>query len=373
MNEDVLKRLLENIPKSLVDPSNIGGGVLPVVIGFIFVTILLEVIVYLILGKGFNNKYTIPFMLLTPAAIGLIALVVFPIVYEFVLAFSNMLAKGRYFENPDFGINQALNNLSMVFSQPINKTEYFFPLFLRTMLWTVIQVSMHVIGGLSLALLLNRNIKGRGIYRTLLVIPWAVPNVVAVLAWRNEYDFEFGVFNNILRSLSLAPIQWKADPFWNLVAMNITNIWLGIPFMMVMLLGGLQSIPPDYYEAAEIDGANAYGRFKNVTLPMLQPVLTPAMILGIIWTFNNFNVPFFINENNHETSDILVTALYRAAFEAPQRYGFAAAFAFVVFFILFLLSLVQFRITGTGSDIIAPKKKKTKKAKLVIKPAQEVA
>ncbi len=370
MNEEVLKRLLENIPLSLINPSNIGGGVLPVVLGFVLFSVLLEVIVYLILGKGFNSKHTIPFMLLAPAIIGLAALVLYPILYELYIAFTNMQLKEPFFHNPVFGVDQFWNNLVAVFTQPVLKGEYFFPLFLRTMLWTIIQVFFHITGGLMLALLLNREIKGRGIYRSFLVIPWAVPQVVAVLAWKGEFDFQYGMFNNILRSLNLAPVQWKDDAFWNFVAMNMTNIWLGIPFMMVILLGGLQSIPQDYYEAAEIDGANAYGRFRNVTIPMIQPVMTPAMVLGIIWTFNNFNVPFFINERNLATSDILVTALYKAAFNAPNRYGFAAAFAFVIFFILFLLSLVQVQVTGVTNDLVPKKKKKTIKLN---KPALEVA
>ncbi len=372
MNEEVLKRLLTNIPKSLIDPTNIGAGVLPVVVGFILAAVIIELLTYLVLGKLFRSKYTIPYMLLMPAVIGLLFLVVYPMGFELYLAFTNMQLAEPYFRNPLFGPDQLYNNLVALFTQPVIREEFFFPLFFRTMLWTVLQVSVHIAAGLGLALLLNRDIRGRGIYRTILVIPWAVPNVVAVLAWRGEFHFQYGVFNNLLRLVNAAPIQWKDDAFWNIVAMNLTNWWLGIPFMMVTLLGGLQSIPHDYYEAAEIDGANAWGRFQNVTLPMLQPVLTPSMILGIIWTFNNFNVPFFINERSLATSDILVTALYRAAFQAPNRYGFAAAFAFVIFFILFLLSLIQFKVTGVGEQLGTKKKKTIVVKKPVVEPAAEV-
>ena len=114
--------------------------------------------------------------------------------------------------------------------------------------------------------------------------------------------------------------------------------------MMVTLLGGLQSIDTTYYEAAEIDGASPLQRFRHVTLPLLRPIMTPAVVLGIIWTFNNFNVPFLLNQNLLETSDILVTALFRAAFEY-NRYGFAAAFAIVVFAILLALTIVYMRLS----------------------------
>jgi arabinogalactan oligomer/maltooligosaccharide transport system permease protein len=116
--------------------------------------------------------------------------------------------------------------------------------------------------------------------------------------------------------------------------------------MMVLILGGLQSISPEFYEAAEIDGANSRQSFRAITMPLLRPVLTPAIILGTVWTFNNINVPFFMNPNELETSDILVTAVFRQAFQY-NRYGDAAAFAFIIF--LILLAFTVFYIQKTGS------------------------
>jgi arabinogalactan oligomer/maltooligosaccharide transport system permease protein len=106
----------------------------------------------------------------------------------------------------------------------------------------------------------------------------------------------------------------------------------------------LQSISSEFYEAAEMDGANAWQQFRNITLPLIQPVLTPAILLGTFWTFNNFNVPFFINQNELESSDILVTGLFRAAFQY-NRYGFSAAFAFVIFALLLLFTIFYMRYT----------------------------
>jgi len=142
----------------------------------------------------------------------------------------------------------------------------------------------------------------------------------------------------------MQPIQWMVSPFWNFTAACITNIWLGIPFMMIIILGGLQSIPLEFYDAAEIDGASRWQQFRNITLPLIRPVLTPAVVLGIIWTFNNFNVPYMINANELETTDILVTALFRSAFEY-HRYGFSAAFAIIIFIVLFIIASVYIRTT----------------------------
>jgi arabinogalactan oligomer/maltooligosaccharide transport system permease protein len=331
----------------------------------LFGAVAISGLTYLVLGVLFKSRFALPFTLLAPAIVGLCLLVIYPMGYEVRLAFSNMSLK--HFKEPTYSLAEGWNNFKEVFNQPVLKQVMFLPsitpeqstvngvtqeimvfkpgLLLRTFLWTGIQVPAHVLGGLLLALLLNRPMKLRGLYRAFLIIPWALPPIVAILAWRGEFHFEYGFINIMLRGLGLAAVQWKLDPTANFVAMNIVNIWLGIPFMMVILLGGLQSIPGELYEAAEIDGATWWQQFRKITWPLLQPVLTPAIILGVIWTFNNFNVPFFINENELESSDILVTALFRAAFQYNQ-YGFAAAFAFVIFFILLGFSIVYINSTG---------------------------
>jgi len=320
----------------------VGSTVLAILAG----VIVLETAIYLIFGKLLKHRHTLPIMLLAPAAIGLLALIVYPIIYEVVLSFSNMSL--FTFRNPKFGLMYAERNFGDVFTQPVLKLVHFLPVFLRTVLWTTIQVTFHVTFGMILALLLNRPMKLRGLYRTLLIVPWAIPQVVAVLAWRGEFQFEYGFLNIVLRDIGLHGIEWKSSPFWNFVAINITNIWLGVPFMMVILLGGLQSIDKTYYEAAEMDGAGPWRRFRDVTLPLINPVLTPAVILGVIWTTNNFNVPYFINEYNLESSEILVTALFRAAFDY-SRFGFSAAFAIVIFLILLIFAVIYIRFSGLES------------------------
>jgi len=206
-------------------------------------------------------------------------------------------------------------------------------------------VSAHVAGGLGLALLLHRQMRGKGIYRALIVLPWAVPQIVALAVWRTELHPEFGMVNQLLATVGINGPSWLTEPFWNFAAMVLVNVWLGVPFMMVILLGGLQSIPADLYEAAEIDGASSRQSFRHITMPLLAPVLTPAVILGTVWTFNNFNVPFIINQNEIETSDTLVTGLFRAAFQY-NRYGFAAAFAFVIFALLLIFVVWYVRRSG---------------------------
>jgi len=319
--------------------SQVGSMMLYIFLG----ALIVEVVVYLVFGKIFKSKYTLPYMLLAAAAIGLVLLVIYPMAYEVRLAFTNMSL--RHFRNYSLSLAQGIKNFRLIFTEPVLKQIKFLPLLSRTILWTLINLIFHVSGGLVLAILLNRHMRGRGIYRTLLVFPWAIPQIVAVLAWRGEFHFEYGFINVMLKNIGLQPIQWMVDPFWHFAAACITNIWLGIPFMMIIILGGLQSIPLEFYDAAEIDGASNWQQFRNITLPMLRPILTPAIILGTIWTFNNFNVPYMINKYELETSDILVTALFRAAFEY-NRYGFSAAFALVILLILFVFTLTYIRVTG---------------------------
>lgn len=323
------------------------GGSLLVIAAIVAV---LEGVLYLILVRWLKAKLAVPIMLLAPAVLGLLALNLYPLLWELNVSFTKMNL--RNFFDPGFlgltakrNIFIGLQNYLDVFTKPVLQEAGFFQIFGQTVIWTVVNVVLHVSGGMALALCLNRPLRGKGLYRALIILPWAIPAFISLQIWRTEYNFEFGAVNQLLGMVGLGPVAWLSDPFWNFVAMIIANVWLGIPFMMVIILGGLQSISAEFYEAAAMDGASAWQGFRNITLPLLRPVLTPAIILGTIWTFNNILVSFFINQQKLETSDILVTGLFRAAFEY-SRYGFAAAYAFVIFGILLVFTVFYIRRTG---------------------------
>lgn len=305
--------------------------------------VLVEILIYIVFKIILDSRFTVPVMLLAPAVVGLLLLMAYPLAFEFGLAFSDMNI--RRFQNPSYSLANGFNNFVRVFTEPVLQQQRFFPVFFRTIVWTAMQVAVHVAIGLMLAILLNRPMRMRGLYRALIMVPWAIPQVVVALAWSGEFNFEYGFPNIILTRMGLEAVRWKSDPFWNFLAMNIVNWWLGIPFMMVILLGALQSIDNNYYEAAEIDGASGVQQFRHVTIPLLRPVMTPAITLGVIWTWNNFYVPYFVNEQELESSEILVTALFRAVFNY-FRYGFGAAFAIVTFGILLIFTLVYMRVSG---------------------------
>ena len=248
-------------------------------------------------------------------------------------------------EDPDTGKIRGWGRLL----QTENST---FPRLMRTtLIWTFFNVVFHLIFGMTLALILNQeNLRFKTIYRAIIILPWAIPQVIIALAWKGEFHFEFGFVNTIIKDLGFEPVEWLFSPTPALAAVTFVNIWLGIPFYMVTLLGGLQSIAPDYYEAASLDGANAAQRFRHITIPLLRPVAVPIITLDVIWTFNNFNVIFLITGGKpNESTNILVTALYNAAFGANGQFqlGFAAAFSLVIFAVLLLFASVW--VTQSGA------------------------
>jgi arabinogalactan oligomer/maltooligosaccharide transport system permease protein len=306
--------------------------------------LLADLALYQQLAVPRTSALGLAYMLLLPAVLGIAGLILYPFAYNVYLAFTNMgMTTVRTYT---FSIQHGLDNFKAVFTGVVAHDATFWQVLGRSVLWTAINVACHVTGGMGLALLLNRNLRLKGIYRTLLVFPWAIPQTIACMSLRNEFNFQYGFFNTLLRNVGLKPVPWLTNMPWSFVAVVISNVWLGIPFMMVILLGGLQSISPEYYEAAEIDGASGWQQFWNITVPLLRPVTTPSIILGTVWTFNALNVIYIITQGGpQEKTDILVSSLYKAAFEF-YRYGFAAAFALVIFAFLLLFSLVYIRASG---------------------------
>ena len=255
----------------------------------------------------------------------MLLVILYPFLYNLVIAFSNMSL--YHLRDASF---VGLEHFRTILSEP-----EILRVFLKTVIWTVVNVTSHLVLGIGLAIVLNQEIRGRAWFRALLILPWAMPQYITALTWKGMFNYEFGAINLILRSLHLPAVPWLSNANWAFTAPILANIWLGFPFMMVIALGGLQSIPRELYEAAEIDGASWWFRLRKITLPLLKPVLVPAAVLGTIWTFNNLNVIWLVT-NMGEPADkthILVTYVYKAAFHY-YRYGYAAAFSLVIFLIL---------------------------------------
>jgi len=289
------------------------------------------------------NRRSVPlaYALVLPSILVMLAVVAYPFLYNFRIAFSNMSL--RHFRNPEF---IGLANFVELFS-----SSALYVVLLKTVIWTGVNVLAHVSLGVGLAVVLNRPIRGQWLYRALLIIPWAIPQYISALTWRGMFNYEYGAVNLWLMKFGLPQVAWLSNAHAAFAAAIITNIWLGFPFMMVIALGGLQSIPHELYEVASIDGANWWNRLRHVTLPLLKPVLVPAVVLGTIWTFNNLNVIWLVTDGGKpaDKSHILVTYVYKAAFTL-YRYGYAAAFSLVIFLILLVFVVFYMRLSrGTES------------------------
>ncbi|MFF4651646.1 carbohydrate ABC transporter permease [Streptomyces sp. NPDC001380] len=219
--------------------------------------------------------------------------------------------------------------------------DRFWSHFVWTIVWTAVCVGLHYGIGLGLALLLNRdNLRGRTFYRMMLILPWAVPTFVTIFSWRLMLADDGGIVNSALDWLHLPTQAWLTDPFWQKVSAILVNTWVGVPFMMVSLLGGLQAIPAELYEAAETDGATPWQRFRHVTLPGLRSVSSTVILLGIIWTFNQFNVIFLLfGQSGAPDAQILVTWSYRLGFgQQPRDYAQSAAYGVIILSMLIVFA-----------------------------------
>jgi arabinogalactan oligomer/maltooligosaccharide transport system permease protein len=240
----------------------------------------------------------------------------------------------------------------------------FWRLILFNVTWTVVNVAVHVILGIAIALALNnKELIGKKVYRALFVLPWAIPGYITALTWRNMYDARFGAFNLLIARLNeIIGTNLPTDTRWLEVTQPpiggplsflplafycvlLANVWLGWPFMMVVATGALQSIPAELYEACSIDGAGAWQKLWKITLPLIRPAMVPAIMLGTIMTFNQFNVIYFISEGGpFGRTEILITQAFKLVYE-QRLYGVAAAFSIVVFFVLLIITLFQNRLT----------------------------
>jgi arabinogalactan oligomer/maltooligosaccharide transport system permease protein len=214
----------------------------------------------------------------------------------------------------------------------------FWAILARTLVWTFACVFLHFTIGLGLALLLNRKMRFRGLYRVLLILPWAVPAFISAFTWRYMFNSQFGIINQLLGMAGISGPVWLGQSDLALVSAIIVNVWLGVPFMMLALLGGLQSIPGELYEAAEMDGASPWQRFRNVTLPGLRSVSSTVILLGVIWTFNMFAVIYLVTGINPATR-ILVTYTFERFFAGASRdYAVASTYGVLILSLLLVFA-----------------------------------
>jgi len=231
-----------------------------------------------------------------------------------------------------------------------------------TVTWAVLTVVLSFALGLGLAILLNdKNLRLRKLYRSLLIVPYAIPAFISILIWRGFFNTEVGLFNRVLSQAFGIRIAWLSTPFWARFACIVTNVWLTYPYMMLVSLGALQSIPEEMYEAAKVDGATGWKRFVYITFPLLLISVAPLLIGSFAFTFNNFTLIWLLTRGDPVVeigsragaTDILLSYAYKLAFMGGRgsEYNMTAALAVIIFVIIALISGISFSRTKALEEV----------------------
>lgn len=217
----------------------------------------------------------------------------------------------------------------------------------NTTTFTLTSVTFEVAIGIAMALIMNRALKGRGIIRASILIPWAIPTAVSGLLWKFAFQ-PAGVINAALDPITSEPILWTADNGWSWFAVVIADVWKTAPFIGLLVLAGLQIIPAEVYEAAKVDGSSAWNTFLNITLPLVRPALVVAVLFRLLDVLRMFDLPYVLIGANKPS----VETLSMLAFEEVNnlRYGPASAFATILFLYVLVVAFVFVRVLG--ADVV---------------------
>jgi arabinogalactan oligomer/maltooligosaccharide transport system permease protein len=265
-------------------------------------------------------------------------------------------ADGERLSDQSWGENIGFANYARALTDPTIARD-FFGIFLWTLAFAVLSVGTTFALGLFLATVLNDSrLRGQRAYRSLLLLPYAIPGFISLLVWSSFYNREFGLINN----LSGLDVNWFGDPVWAKVAVLLANLWMGFPYMFLVATGALQSIPSDLKEAASLDGATGWTNFRKITFPLLLVSVAPLLVASFAMNFNNFGAIFLLTEGGPFSpdnptaggTDILISYTYRLAFGGgAQLIGFASAISVLLFIITGVLAAIQFRATRALEEI----------------------
>ncbi|AXN33372.1 maltose ABC transporter permease MalF [Vibrio coralliilyticus] len=263
--------------------------------------------------------------------------------------------------SPGFIVTIGTDNFERVWKDDGIK-EPFISIFIWTIVFSAVSVALTVLIGLVLASVVQwEELKGRAIYRVLLILPYAVPAFISILIFKGLFNQSFGEVNMVLEAMFGISPTWFSDPFLAKLMIIIVNTWLGFPYMMILCMGLLKAIPEDLYEASAIDGANFIDNFRRITLPLMIKPLTPLLIASFAFNFNNFVLIQLLTQGGPNMigtsepagyTDLLVNYTYRIAFEGAggQDFGLASAIATLIFLLVGALALLNLRVTKVAQD-----------------------
>lgn len=284
-----------------------------------------------------TKKKLEPWMFLLPALIILVLLFGYPLLNSFIMAFQNYKLTA-----PN---NITFNGLENFKKLLADKDSLM--ILKNTLVYVVVSVLGQFLLGMILALALKKKFRGRGIYQSIVFLPWAFSGFVVGLIYRWSFNGEYGVVNNLLLDLGIIDkkIAWLGTPGYSLAVVIIAMIWMGIPFFAIMILAALQSIPADVYEAANVDGCGVVGQFFKITLPYIKPTIITTVLLRTIWIFNSFDLVLVItNGGPMNSSQTLPAYMYSKAF-STYDFGFAAALGVVIMVLMGMYAMLFLKLT----------------------------
>lgn len=305
-----------------------------------------------ILSKNF------PYVILIPVGVGFVFVVVMPIIFTFLTAFLNYnrnnLPPGSLLKWVGLG------NITKLFTVPI-WSHTFFKVLRWTVVWTVTATFGTYFIGLFQALILNhKSVKFRSLFRTILILPWAIPQMVTLLVFRSMFNGQFGPINRFLMETGIISqnIPFLSDPLIAKITLIIVNLWLGFPMFMVMISGVLSNMDESVYEAASIDGASGFQTFSKITMPLLFRATTPNLVMSMAANFNGFGVIYFLTLGDPVSSsmqfagetDILISWIYKLTLN-HQMYDIAAVMSIILFMVVGSVSFWNFRRTASFKEL----------------------
>jgi multiple sugar transport system permease protein len=281
-----------------------------------------------------------PAFYITPAFLVLIIILIYPLGYSFWLTFHHWTLRDFVQGVPWIG----LHNYITLLSNPdfINSLRV-------TFTFVICAIAVEFTLGMGLALLLNRDLKGKGIIRSMILLPMMCTNVVIGLTWRLLFNYEFGIINFYLSQLHLAPVQWLSMPNLAMLSVIIVDVWNTTSFVALLLLAGLQSLPEEPFEAARIDGASSLQIFGYITLPLLRQSILVALLWRLIDTFRIFDVVWLLTAGGpaHATETVSIY-IYNYGFKSFNL-GYASAASYIMIFIMLIIAGVLARSIGRSS------------------------
>lgn len=316
--------------------------------------------------KHFWDK-AFPYIMSTPATIGIMFFVLLPIVFGMLIAFTNY-SSPEHIPPANLVDWVGFKNFTDMIKLPMwNKT--FIGIFIWTFIWALLATITVFFGGFFVALLINHSgVKYKKMWRTIYILPYAIPGLISLLIFRNMFNGQFGPVNLFLKEIGIIDpyfgvlknnVGWLSDSTTAKATVLLVNIWLGFPYFMALLTGVMTSIPTEIYKAAEIDGASKFQQFKSITLPMVVIATTPLIIMSFAANFNNFNVIYFLTEGGPTgvydpasgagATDILITWIYKLTYN-KQTYNIAALMSLLIFMIIGVFSAYNFTRTRAFKD-----------------------